>query len=75
MFYFKPLWGNEERIQIMKYRMEVVEPHNAGDSVCFLSACREFAKKTRSTVFVNEFEDVVKAYSDKKHLQFGTEGM
>jgi len=66
-------WRRE--IHFMKYRMEIVEPHNAGDSVCFLSACRDFARKTGSTVFVNEFEDVVEAYCDKDYLRFGKDGM
>ena len=59
----------------MEYRMEFDVVHNAGDCICFLSACREFARKTGNIVYVNEARDVVEAYSDTDHLRFGKEGM
>ena len=58
----------------MKYRMEMKIGHGAGDSVCFLSACRAFARRTDSVAYVSECRDVVEAYRDDR-LRFGTEGM
>jgi len=58
----------------MKYRMEFAERHHMGDSVCFVAACREFARRTESVAYVDENQELVEAYGDPDHLRFGTEG-
>jgi len=56
------------------YYIHMIHSAGAGDYVCLISACREFAKRTGNTVYVSNMADVIDAYHDES-LRYGKDGV
>lgn len=56
------------------YFIEMTVKGGAGDVVCLLSACREFARRTGNPVYTDQMPDVVETYRDP-NLRVGTQGV
>jgi hypothetical protein len=57
----------------MKYHIKLSGIYGMGDTLCLLSACREFIHRTGNTIYVSEAADMIAAYNSE-YLRYGNEG-
>lgn len=60
--------------QGLPYHISIVQRAGAGDHVCLVAACREFAKRTGNTVYYDNLPDVIAAYQDPM-VKYGRKGV
>lgn len=58
----------------LPYHISIVQKAGAGDHVCLVAACREFAKRTGNTVYYDNLPDVIAAYHDPM-VKYGRKGV